>query len=212
MKIKSWDIIIKLLCFTVVLWMMNTVVVATEKKATALVKTEYPFIDTRGIAVNDQGLIYCGVHFFGVIQVYNLNGEFLYGLKIDAADGDFNFKLDQNDNLIVATVRNDKVFTINKQGEIISEETNDNAYYEIGEKYKYAFIDKQGNLYQIRNPLLLFPHIVKINSNNTEILISISFITLIFLRLFPAFMTVGLLLYTSLNLKRIKEIIKSPYS
>lgn len=154
------------------------VIMINNKQATT---DESTFIDLRGIVVDSEGNIYLGNHFFTKVQVYDNKGGFLYSLHIDSDGGDFAMKIDDNDNLIVATVRNDMVYTFSKGGYLVNtEKNNDEAYEGFGTSDSTEFIDKQGNKFEISN-LLLYSHIVKISSDGSKkTLISISFLAWLF--------------------------------
>jgi hypothetical protein len=158
---------------------------------------EFPLGDLANIAVDSKGNIYCGLHFYSCIQVYNPKGYFLYSIGIDSVGGDFSIKIDENDFLYVATIRNDKVFVF-KDGELVEEETNYAKYAEYASLYSQRkALDKENNIYRIGPFSFLFPYIIKISHNRDfSILIKPTFRSWLVTGPFPAllFMAIGMLI------------------
>ena len=195
---------------TIFLCCTNVLILSAEEWQFSRASEEHlPLIDTRGIVVNSEGNIYSGNHFFNRINVYDKNGHFKYCLKIDASGGDFRMMIDSNDNISVATVRNDKVFTFDKNGSLLKEESNnDDTYFEYEKNSEEnAFSDVKNNLYEIRSPFL-YTRIIKTEPNGkTTTIMTISFITWIFLRILPVMIFGSLIIGVSLYQTGILKII-----
>jgi hypothetical protein len=82
---------------------------------------EFPLGDLEGIAVDSEGNIYCGLQFYSRIQVYDAKGNFIYGKFIDSAGGAFRIRINNDDQLEVATARNDKLYIFERGGTLVKE-------------------------------------------------------------------------------------------
>ena len=107
---------------------------------------ELPLGDLRGIAVDSQGNIYCGLQFYSRIQVYNAEGKFLYGKFINSAGGAFRIRINEKDQLEVATAGNDKLYIFAKDG-TLTDELSDvgHCFHIFGETGETRYHDKAHN-------------------------------------------------------------------
>ncbi|MFL0268947.1 hypothetical protein [Candidatus Clostridium radicumherbarum] len=123
-----------------------------------------PFIP-KGLEVDSKGNIYIGLA--GEINIYNASGVFNNSIRVKTY-GVFEMKIDSNDNLNVALVREDKIIVYNKEGYITQEkEDYDNkAYYEykMADKIK---TDSKGNKYELSN-VLGYTKVIKITPDGTQ--------------------------------------------
>jgi len=105
---------------------------------------ELPLGCLEGIAVDSEGNIYCGLQFYNRVQVYDAEGKFIYGKFIDSAGGTFRIRINENNQLEVATARNDKLYLFEKDGTLINELSNVGHYfYDFGETGKTRYHDKR---------------------------------------------------------------------
>jgi len=130
--------------------------------------TQSPLGELRGILVDANGKLYCGVHDYSRIHVYDNQGDFLYSICINGQGGDFKFTLDEDNNVKVATVRNKMLYTFDQDGNLIKTEKNEKAYYDFKTKDDYRLVTKDGVLYKISNPLWIFPRVSKITADGQE--------------------------------------------
>ena len=121
-----------------------------------LTYSRLPLGDLEGIAVDDTGNIYCASPFYSRVQVYDIKGRFIYGLKIPANGGSFSIDIDEAQNLLVQTARNNMLYVFNQSGKLIQQKET-KAEYDIF-KSRLEFIDNYNNRYLIKNRFL-FPHI-----------------------------------------------------
>ena len=160
---------------------------------------ELPLGALEGIAVDSEGNIYCGVGYYSRVQVYDSEGHYIRGIFIDSAWGAFRIRINPNDELEVATVRNDKLYRFGKDGTLVAELSDVHHYFnefgEIGETQYYD--EKQNVTYQIRwSPFGAYV-IKKSSSGQRIIIVRTPFHKRLFQGPFPAwfFAMVGALIY-----------------
>jgi len=164
-----------------------------EMNPSKVSRTKYPLFDMRGIVVDKEGNIFVGVKFFSIIQVYDKKGKFKFSFKIHAGGGDYKIVLDANGNIKVATIRGDALFTYDNSGNLINYVPDYQAYSQpIQEK---RFIDDNKNIYEIKNPLLIFPHVTKTTTNGEKDIIITDTPLAILVRVSLFFLISGILLY-----------------
>lgn len=91
--------------------------------------------DRNGMVVDSFGNIYIGDLQKNTIQVFSKTGSFLYGFTINTS-GTYNFGIDEDDNIHVVTIRNNK-HLIFESGFLVNEENIDyEQIMELEKKYK----------------------------------------------------------------------------
>lgn len=80
------------------------------------------FMSVTELAVDSKENIYIGVT--GKINVYNKEGKFIRAYNL-GLNGDFYFKIDEYDNLIIVMVRGDNELTYRLDGTLVSDKTLD---------------------------------------------------------------------------------------
>jgi len=154
---------------------------------------ELPLGEFRGIAVSEAGKVYCGVHFYSRIQVYDTKGKYLYTLSVNGLGGDFRLKIDDEDNLMVATTRNRMIYTFDDNGDLIGQREDDKGFDAFGEKEENISVTNDGTTYKITNPLLMHPRVTKTGSEGrTHTIISTGFSEWIRMGPFPAWLFAAL--------------------
>ena len=121
---------------------------------------EVPQGELETIAVDHQGRIYCGGQFWQRVQVYDRDGNFLYGWPIDASGGAFRLTADPQGRIHVAAARTQKHLVYATDGTLLSEED----LHELPQDFqsKTDLTDAVGNRYVIRSPHL-FPRVIRID-------------------------------------------------
>lgn len=150
---------------------------------------ELPLGYLRGITVDSEGNIYCGLQFYSRIQVYDAEGKFIYGKFIDCAGGAFRIRINENDQLEVATVRNDELYVFEKDGTLVNELSGSGRYYFdiFGETGETRYHDKRQNTTYVKRLSLLGSYIVKENpSGEKRVIITTPFHKWLFMGPFPA--------------------------
>lgn len=133
---------------------------------------EFPLGDLRGIAVDTEGNIYCGLRFYSRIQVYDAKGQFLYGKFIDSSGGAFRIRINEDDQLEVATARTDKLFLFKKDGTLVRELSQVGHYFsDFGSTGETLFYDEKEHTTYFRKGLMLDDYIVKRASSGRETII-----------------------------------------
>ena len=108
---------------------------------------ELPLGDLEGIAVDSEGNIYCGLRFYSRVQVYDAQGKFIYSKFVNSAGGAFRIRINENDQLEVATATNDKLYVFEKNGTLVNELSDVGHYfYDFGETGDTRFHDKRQNV------------------------------------------------------------------
>lgn len=153
--------------------------------------SEFPLGHLKGIAVDDEGRIFCGSQYYSRVQVYDRNGKFLTGWFVDSSGGAFKLKLDKEGKLHIATVRNGFHYVYNSDGKLLKKLANEKEYYEkiSTEEQQYKFQDNKGDVYKISEASWLYPQIAKTNSHGeNETIIRTPFLKWLVMAPFPSFL------------------------
>ena len=133
---------------------------------------ELPLGELAGIAVDSEGRIYCGLQYFSRVQVYDAEGEFLYSVYADSSNGAFRIRINENDQLEVATTRNDKLYLFDKKGNLINEQSYVGHYFsDFGMTGETRFYDEKEDTTYFRKSYPIYAHVVKRVSNGQESII-----------------------------------------
>jgi hypothetical protein len=159
---------------------------------------ELPLGDLKGIAVDTQGNVYCGLQFYSRVQLYDAKGRYIYGKFIDSAGGAFRIRMNQSDQLEVATVRNDKLYVFEKDGTLVSELSDARHHFsDFGKAGERRCHDKKHNTTYLVRWSPLGSYIAKEGSSGEEtIVIRTAFHKWLFMGPFPAwlFLMAGIVL------------------
>jgi len=129
---------------------------------------ELPLGDLSGIAVDSEGDIYCGLQYFSRVQVYDAEGEFLYSVHIGTA-GSFRIRINEDDQLEVATARNDKLYLFDKDGNLVRGWSDVGHYFsDFGKTGETRFYDDKENATYFRKGYPIYAHVVKRDSTGQE--------------------------------------------
>ena len=93
--------------------------IESESLPEVLDSFELPLGELSGIAIDSEGNIYCGLMSYSRVQVYDTEGEFLFSRFIDRSGGAFRIRINENDQLEVATARSDKLYIFEKDGTLV---------------------------------------------------------------------------------------------
>ena len=178
---------------------------------------EMPLGQLEGIAVDSNGNIYCGAQFYSRIQVYDMEGRFLYGKCFDSDGGAFKIKINSDGQLEVATYRGKNKYIFSNDGTLLYNRSNDSSYLLGFEKINdyYCYDEKRDITYQIEPILLPWPksmpflgsHVVKKDASGTEtVIIKTPFYKWLFMGPFPGFlfMFIGFPTYSIILGKKVK--------
>ncbi|MBN2295349.1 MAG: hypothetical protein JXM70_23160 [Pirellulales bacterium] len=160
---------------------------------------EMPLGDLQGIAVDSSDNIYCASQFYHRVQKYDSTGNFLMGFPIDTS-GAFRIRINQSDDLEVATVRDDDYYRFSPDGELL-EKKNDDLYDSFGSQNEDQCQGPDSSVYQIHSRFM-FPVVVKTSpKGKKKIVVSTPFKKWIFMGPFPAwfFWMIGVLIVMYLN-------------
>ena len=160
---------------------------------------ELPLAHLEGIVVDQQNNIFLGNQFYGQIQMYDTEGNFQKGWFIDANGGSFRLRLNEQDNLEVATARTNLLYVFDLKDDNVSIIENAEAYDDFGDKNESIYTFKDDTLYRISFPIL-WPQVIRMSpQNQSNVVISISPYSWFFTGVIPA-MLFGLLgiLFSSL--------------
>ena len=119
---------------------------------------ELPLGHVNSIAVDNRGLIYVGLGFYGQIQVYNYSGDFIRHWEVDALGGMFEMDATENNNILVRSYRGHKLLLYNQYGEIISIDTIKTLASNF-ERSVTTYTTGEGITYKVEG--WLFPKIVR---------------------------------------------------
>ncbi len=172
---------------------------------------ELPLGELKGIAVDSDGNIYCGTWYYSRVQVYDSEGNYIRGTFVDSAGGAFRIKINRNDELEVATARNDKLYRFGKEGTLVTELSDAHHYFdEFGEIGETQYHDKSQNAtYQIRWSLLSAYVVKKSASRDTKVIVRTPFHKWLFQGPNPAwfFLLVGALMFACVSKRPLKHIL-----
>lgn len=130
---------------------------------------ELPLGDLEGIAVDSEGNVYCGAQFYSRVQVYDAEGKFLYGRFVDSAGGSFRIRINEDDRLEVATVRNHKLYLFEKNGNLVHEWSGvGHHFHDFGKAGETRYYDERENVNYFIRGSLLYAYVVKRDSSGQE--------------------------------------------
>ena len=115
-------------------------------------KNEIPLADIIGFVVDSEENIFIGSQFYGRIQVYNENGEFLRNWKVDALEGAFNISLSEKNNILITTARGREQIEYDLFGNILSRK--EIGSYENEPKNENTFTAESGITYQLKGKVI----------------------------------------------------------
>jgi len=165
-------------------------------------KMEFPLAYLKGIAVDSHGQIYCGVHHYSRLQVYDEKGHFVRGWFCPISyKGTYHIETDEDDRVRIALF-SQGVYTeylYDPNGWLLSKKIIESSEYEkeFGQFTDFADRDDLGNEYVVKNPIM-HPRVVKIETSGKKyVLISDSFSRWIVRHPFPGliFFVVSLIVY-----------------
>ena len=127
-------------------------------KDVAKLDKQSPLHEIKGVAVDSQGNLYYGTSQHSAIQVYNNEGNFIYGFSFPTGGaGYFAFYIDDDDYIHIATARTNCTYIflygelIEKKEYVNSQESSDtiNQYDNISRQSR-IFRDENGNTYTVK--------------------------------------------------------------
>jgi len=147
---KYYDIKFKFLkmkyLINIILYCFIFIGVAGFLGANFIFKRELPFSDIKGIVVDNLENIYVGLQFYGKIQVYDKNGNFIKNWNVHNYGGNFYLDISEDDKIIIYTARGHKKLIYNNKGTKVFEGETD---FEFEKRNPYFFLTKSGNNYEI---------------------------------------------------------------
>ena len=166
---------------------------------------EFPLGNLNGIAVDSSGNIYCGLRFYSRIHQYGPTGQFVAGWFIEAGSGAFRLYVNNNDELEVATIRNEMYYRFKSSGTLIEKKKGGSKYYnDFGVESETLFLHKDGTAYEIGGTKL-FPKITKTTPLGGTLTISNSFIRWLFMGPMPAWLFTSIPILLGLAVKMNKD-------
>lgn len=160
-------------------------------------KQELPLGDVNSIVVDDEGLIFIGLGFYGKVQVYDFNGEFVRNWNVDNNGGAFNITY-ENDAIYVKQIRNHGWDRYDEFGELTGGRDVLDGVFEV--ERTSSFKDKNNTLYELRG--FMFNQVYK----DGELLITQNLFLKIMTGPFPAwlFFVFGGITLVYLEKKKVK--------
>ncbi len=167
---------------------------------------EVPLGDIKGIVVDNEGHVYIGLGFYGKVQVYDSNGEFINNWVVGASGGTFNIDLTEDQNIIISTARGDRQILYDQNGKVLSKKSIDNIYSETKKPWD-RFTTSKGEIYEVKGGM--FPKILR-TSPDKKVVIKQGLILQLMKGPFPAWLiaALGMGLNFLLRKEKIKEQIK----
>jgi len=132
-------------------------------------KVRFPLGLPAGIAVDSKERIYCVLHSYRRVQVYDNEGRFLRGWSVFVPSGGSNILIDGNNRIHVKTATVDGHYAVfSSEGALLEKRSKD--FYEKKWSGFLETKDNAGNIYRIKDAWFL-PKIVKISPSGEEIVI-----------------------------------------
>jgi hypothetical protein len=167
---------------------------------------ELPLGDIKGIVVDNKGHIYLGLGFYGKVQVYDTEGEFIKNWKVDASGGTFNIELTEDQDILISTARGNKQLLYDQKGKVLSKNSIDNIYSETKGRWD-RFTTIEGETYEIKGGM--FPKVIR-SSTSSKLIVKQGLILQLMKGPFPAWLiaALGMGLNFLLRKDKIKEQMK----
>lgn len=129
----------------------------------------FPLSAPQDLATDKKGRIYVALGFYGRIQVYDRDGEFVYGFFTQTGGGPMRLQIDSNDHLRIAASRTDRLHIYDTNGRLL--ESRHNAKNSFEHLQRPRIVDGADNRvrYVVRNPLLK-PEILKLDGKHNVLL------------------------------------------
>ncbi len=171
----------------------------------------FPLNNVNDLVIDSEGRIYTESGFWGRLQVYSPNGDFLRGWFSGSCGGACQLELDNDGQVHVYTARGHQHYVYNEMGELISKtDLLETEFYKY-EGEVTETVDHLGNRYQIRDRYL-FPKVVRITpSDDIDLVIG----NPLYLKLFePTFVVLSvvialiLLSFVERREKRVRKMQK----
>lgn len=108
-----------------------------------------------GIVVDSRGRIYIGDATNSTLDIYSDKGRYLYNIPVDTR-GSYSIEVDDQDNIHIGLVRDEKLLVYDKNGKLVSSKDNTDEYKRMGDEIEEKFgdenkfIDKEGNKYLLK--------------------------------------------------------------
>ncbi len=80
---------------------------------------DLPLTEVADAKVDSQGRVYVALMFYCRIQVYDRDGNFLFGVHIPTGGGDFQIAIDGSDQIKIAPRRERRILTMTRDGQIL---------------------------------------------------------------------------------------------
>ena len=173
---------------------------------------ELPLGVLKGIAVDSDGNIYCGTWYYSRVQVYDSKGHYIRGTFVDSAGGAFRIRINHNDQLEVATARNNKLYRFGKDGTLVTELSDVGYYFDgFGKNGETQYNDvRQNATYQIRWSLLGAYVVKKSASGETKVIVRTPFHKWLFQGPSPGwfFLMVAAIMFACVRKHSLKHILR----
>jgi len=129
---------------------------------------EMPLGQLEGIAVDSDGNIYCASQFYNRVQKYSPEGRFLFGLTINTSGGSYRIRINNDDELEIATARNDSFYRFSSDGKLLETKKNvDHFYGEFGSLGQKKCRGPNNSKYEIKWGTL-FPQVIEVASSGEQ--------------------------------------------
>ncbi|NME71270.1 hypothetical protein [Flammeovirga aprica] len=161
---------------------------------------EVPLSDVQDIIVDQDGFIYLGTQFYGMILCYNKEGEFINSWNVGANNAAFKMLISDDQKIHVVTISNNKRAIFSRTGTLLSQEVIPYIYIDSERAGKSAFFMR--NRFVI-NESIFNTKIIRISElNSDKVIINQNIFYLILKAPFPAilFVFIGVIINISLTI------------
>ena len=117
------------------------------------------------VGTDESERIYVGLQFYSRIQVYDSNGEFIYGFFAKTDGGRFRMRVERDGSLTIASARTHSIHVYDNTGQLLSSKQNaKETYDQFVSQQPLVNVDSRGRHYLIRGSVMN-PEIVREDRN-----------------------------------------------
>lgn len=124
-------------------------------------RIEFPLALVEDLGVSRDGDLFVLVRFYGRIQVYDKNGDFVRGWFFYAPSGKVYMIVNENNTIAVEAYSSDTIYTFNDKGTLLKTNEHKDMYSEYAseENTKHLFNESTGVQYDVEG--FVFPKIIQ---------------------------------------------------
>jgi hypothetical protein len=129
---------------------------------------EFPLAHISDMELNKDGDLFVIAGFYGRVQKYDQNGDFVLGWFIGTGGVHANMEINDKDQIEVATLPKDKIDVFDKNGKLLRTKKQEDLYslYPSGDKVKHLVNESASVQYDVTG--FAFPEIIQTSPNGIK--------------------------------------------